>query len=85
MINKIYTPSSKAHVILVKFEFKYNFIQIFEKSSNTKFRGNPSSGNWVVLCGRTDTTKLSLFRSFANAPKNAESRNECKMLAFQVA
>jgi len=28
--------------------------QIFVKSSNTKFHENPSSGNQVVPCGRTD-------------------------------
>jgi hypothetical protein len=28
---------------------------IFEKHSNLKFHENPSSGNRVVLCGRTDT------------------------------
>jgi len=36
--------------------------QIFEKSSNTKFRENPCSGSRVVPCGqtdrRTDMTKL---------------------------
>jgi hypothetical protein len=36
-----------------------------------KFYENPSSGSRVVLCGRTDPTKLVVvaFRSFANAPK----------------
>jgi len=28
--------------------------QIFGKYSNIKFHGNPSSGNRVVPCGRTD-------------------------------
>jgi len=28
--------------------------QIFEKSSDIKFRENPSSGGQVVPCGRTD-------------------------------
>jgi len=28
--------------------------QSFEKYSNIKFHKNPSSGNRVVLCGRTD-------------------------------
>ena len=45
--------------------------KIFEKSSNTKYHENPSIGNRVVPCGRTDMTKLTAaFRSFANAPKN---------------
>ena len=48
--------------------------QIFEKSSNIKFRENPCSGSRVLPCertiGRTDMTKLTIpFRSFANAPK----------------
>ena len=50
--------------------------QIFEKSSNIKFRKNPFSGSRAVPCGqrrdgRTDTTKLKVaFRNFANAPRN---------------
>jgi hypothetical protein len=53
----------------MKLEF---FRQIFEKSSNTKFHENPSSGSRVVQCGRTDMMKLIVvaFRSFANAAKN---------------
>jgi hypothetical protein len=35
-----------------------------------KFHENPSSGNGVDPCGRTDMTKLMVaFRNFANAPK----------------
>jgi hypothetical protein len=46
-------------------------LQIFEKCSNVKFHGNPSSGRRVVPSGRTDTTELiAVFRNFANAPKN---------------
>jgi len=52
--------------------------QIFEKYSNIKFHGNPSSGSRVVPCGRTngqtDTTKLIIaFRNFANAPKKSST------------
>jgi len=36
---------------LMKLEFSR---QIFEKSSNFKFRQNPSSGSRIVPCGRTD-------------------------------
>ena len=48
--------------------------QIYEKSSNIKFNGNPSSGSRNVPFGRTDgqtdMTKLIVaFRNFANAPK----------------
>jgi len=52
--------------------------RIFEKYSNIKFHGHPSTGGRVVLRGRTerqtaDITKLILaFRNSANAPKNEE-------------
>jgi len=42
-----------------------------DKFSNIKFHANPSSGSQIVLCGRTDITKLTVpFRNFVNAPKN---------------
>jgi hypothetical protein len=48
--------------------------QIFEKSSETKFHENSSSGSRVVPCGRmdrrTDMMKLIVaFRNFSNMPK----------------
>ena len=44
--------------------------QIFEKSSNITFYGNPSIRRRVVQCGRTDMTKqVVAFRKFANTPK----------------
>ena len=53
--------------ILKKLEFSR---QIFEKSPNVKLHANPSSGSWVVPCGRTDTTKLVVgFCNFTNAPQ----------------
>jgi len=36
--------------ILMEIEFSR---QIFEKYLKTKFNKNPSSGSWVVPCGRT--------------------------------
>ena len=53
--------------------------QVFEKSSNIKFRENPSSGSRVISCGRTDgrtdVKKLIFaFRNFANASKNRDSK-----------
>jgi len=46
---------------------------IFEKFSNMKFHENPSNGDRVVLCGRTDMTKLIVaLRNFANAPKSQQ-------------
>jgi hypothetical protein len=54
----------------MKFEFAE---QIFEKYSNVKFHGTPSSGNRVAPCGRTDGRTLRkiivAFRNFAKAPK----------------
>jgi hypothetical protein len=38
--------------------------QIFEKSSNTKFRENPSSGSRVVSCGQTHDEADSRFSQF---------------------
>jgi hypothetical protein len=51
--------------------------QWYEKYSNIKFHGNPSSGSKVFSCGRmdgradgqTDMTELIVaFRNFVNAP-----------------
>jgi hypothetical protein len=54
--------------ILMKLEFSW---QIFEKSTNIKFHGSPSSGSRVVPWERTDMTKLTVaFYNFPNAPKN---------------
>ena len=45
--------------------------QIFKKFSDIKFKENPSSGNRVVPCGRTDMTQLIVvFRNFVNTSKN---------------
>jgi hypothetical protein len=83
MITNVYRSSCKVLAILVKFyetwiyfnEAWIFFWQIFEKYSNIKFHENPSIGNLVVPCGRTDRridiTKLIVaLRNFANAPKN---------------
>ena len=58
-------------MILLKSEFS---VQIFEKSSNIKFRENPSIVS-PVPCGptegQTDMKKLIVaFRNFVKAPKN---------------
>jgi len=42
--------------------------QIFEKFSNIKLYGNPSSGSRVVLCGQTDVKLIVSFRNFTIAP-----------------
>jgi hypothetical protein len=44
--------------------------QNFEEYSNIEFHKNPSSGSWVVACGRTDLMKLRVaFLNFAYEPK----------------
>ena len=63
--------------ILMKLEYSR---QILEKSSNTKFHENPSSGSRVFPCGRTegrtDMRKLIVaFRNFVNAPKICHDLN----------
>ena len=53
----------------MKLEFSRH---IFEKYSNIKFHENPSSGNGVVACGRTDMEKVIVaFRNFAKVLTNS--------------
>jgi hypothetical protein len=69
----------------MKLEFS---LQIFEESSNIKFRENQFIWSRIVPCGRTerqeDITKLLVaFRNFANAPKkeyNSEMLNALRQL-----
>ena len=58
IITNVHWASGKATVILVRFEQNLPASKEFEKSSNTKFLKNLSSGSRVVPCGRTDTSKL---------------------------
>ena len=54
--------------ILINLEF---YRHVFEKYSNINFHENPSSGNRVVACGRTDVTNATVtFDNFAIAPTN---------------
>ena len=42
-----------------------------KNTQDIKFCENPSSESRIVLCGRTDMTKLIVtFCNFSNAPKN---------------
>jgi hypothetical protein len=72
--------------ILIKREFSR---QIFEKSSNTKFYENPSSGSRVVPCrrtdGRTDMTKPIVgFHNFVKAPKKTLRGRNVELLYFTI-
>ena len=76
----VFVFSCKVPVIIVRFWRKI-FLTCCEKSSNTKFHENLSSGSRVVPRGqldeRADMTKLIIaFRNFANTPKNI-TKYEC--------
>jgi len=48
-----------------------NFLEIFVEFSNIKFHENPFSGNQVVPCRQTDTTKLMVtYHNFEKVPNN---------------
>jgi len=58
--------------------------QFVEKYSYIKFHENPSSGSWVVPCGRTDMTKLIVsFRNFANAPNNKRTKQTPRIFRYR--
>ena len=62
--------------MLTKLEFSR---QVLEKNIHVKSDENPSSGSRVVLCTRTDVTKLIVaFRNFANALRNVGGRGKRK-------
>ena len=55
--------------ILMNLEFSR---QISKKYTNIKFHENPSSGTWVVPCGRTNRLKpIVTFCNFDNTSKNS--------------
>jgi len=72
--------------IFMKLEFSW---QIFEKYSYTKFNENPSSGNRVITCRRTDRQtditklKLAAFRNFANALKIHKAKNKTNLFCVR--
>jgi len=75
MILNVYRSAYKPPLFLSDFNANWIFSADFRKSSNIKFHENPSSGNRVVPCertdGRTDMTKLIVaFRNSENASKN---------------
>ena len=65
------TYSCKVPVILVRVHRIPNFLNWISKNTQmSNFNENPSSGSWVVPCGRTDMPKLIVtFRHFSNTPK----------------
>jgi len=75
MIKNIIFSLHKVAVILARFLMQRELIrQIFEKPLKYQISRKFLSGSRDVLCGQTDTTKLSVtFRSFAIAPKSSTS------------
>jgi hypothetical protein len=67
-----HTSPRKASAVPVIFEWKLGFSQkTFEKSSNSRFHENPSSGSRDIPYGQTDSKKLIVtFRTFTSATKN---------------
>jgi len=64
------TTKVKYPLLAQDFNETWFYRQSFEKYSNIKFHENLSSESRVVLCGRTDMTKLIIvFSNCANAPK----------------
>jgi hypothetical protein len=69
----------KYPLFLTDFNETRKFLDRFKKFLNIKFHENPSSGNRVVPCGRTDgqttgvMTLTVAFRSFVNAPESTSS------------
>ena len=55
-----------------------NLLDRFSENTYQDFTKNPSSGRWVVPCGQTDTTKLTVaLGNFANAPKKLFFSTKC--------
>jgi len=78
MIVNVHRSSYKAHVILVRFQRKLNFLDGFFTSN---FLKNPSSGSPVVPCGRQtdrhDMTKLIVaFRNLGKATKDSQNGSQ---------
>jgi len=77
MLSQIYIG---LHVKYFLFFSDFNENYIFEKLSNIKFQGKPSSGRRILLCGYTESWTErgrnrndkadSQFRNFVKAPKN---------------
>ena len=57
--------------------------RIFEKYS-IKFHENPSTGSQIVLCGRTDMTKLVIaLCNSTNGSKNGINTCTCSAITFE--
>jgi hypothetical protein len=88
IVINVKTSSRKVPVILVRVQWKLNFLDRFsKKKKKLKYQILWKSIDWELSYftrtdGRTDTTKLTLaFRNFANAPKNREFYTLCLLLA----
>jgi len=56
MIKNVYRSACKVQVIFVRFWCNWNFLDLFfsKKYSNVEYNQDPSSGNRIIPCGRTD-------------------------------
>ena len=76
MVKNVYLSSCKVLIIIIIYYGQISMKlepsrQTFEKYLNIIFHEDPSIANGVVLCARTDMTKLiAALRNFAKALKN---------------
>jgi hypothetical protein len=68
IVMKEHLSSCRVPEILVRFQRNFDFLDRLSKSTHIKFHENPSSGSWVVPCGRGDGHDEANGRSFAIMP-----------------
>ena len=75
IITDVHRSSCKVAITIVRLYLITRFFRhISAKSSNTKFRENPSNGSRVVPCGPTDLTKLTgVSRDVPTSPTRLSS------------
>ena len=78
MIKNAYWFSCKVLVILVRFEWKLNFLDKFSKNNviSNCLKARPTGAELFRADRQTDMTKLIVaHNNFANAPKNVKLNN----------